>query len=637
MKVIYLLNNKIIVPFVLLFLLIPSSTLCQDKINFKAFGYIPNTIPDSLYQKLKNKTDTQAELNILYIIGKEHIRFGATDSILEYAKKMDSLLPFNKIKINEIKTKRLYAEGMYFSGLYDEALKFFIEGIEKSKNLPDDIETKWLKLGLGKVYLQKNEEDKALALFEECKKNTTNKPLKATINYYLGILKYRQQDYLKANYFFNKAEKLLNTKKSLKLILKINLYKGIIALEKEDTNKAIYIFEDVMTRSLANSYYDLYINTVLNFGRAYIKTGNYEDAKIILSTAYINAVQWNRLELQKKVINALRTVYSMKGDYKNAYNIMTQYVSISERVLNKQNTKVIKDLEYKYHTLEKEKEILQLKENQLIKENEINRQKTIKQAVLYGFLVLLIPILALLYMYYQKLQTQNQLNTQQKELNNRKIASLLSEQELKLAKTALGAQQEERTRIARELHDSIGGNLAGIKLQMSNFEGDLEKEIIYKVDETYELVRSISHDLIPKKIQENAFTLLINEYTENIKKNTDSAITFLTHPKEKVNNLPEKIKVQIYQITQELFTNTIKHAKAKNIELHFNIHNNVFQLLFEDDGIGFNTSEIYEGIGLTNIKNRIKQFNGSFIIDSTINRGTVTTIEIPLNKNYEKL
>ena len=607
----------------LVLLLCFNTVIGQEKVNFKAFGYMPNIIPDSVYHQLKHETDIDKKLNLIYNIGITHVHAGTTDSIVFYAKKIDSVISHTDEKLNnynsyQIKAKRLLGDGMYMNGLYDNALKAYIEGISMVKNSIKYSELGWLKLGLGKVYFQKEDYKKAEALFQECSKSIKDNELNTQANYCLGALKYMQDNIAEATVFFNEA--LASSEKSLKLILKIELYKGLIAWEKEKLNESLDIFKSVMDRSLEHNYYDLYIEAVLNFGKIYTELGRYEDAQIILSMAYTNAIQWNRFELQKKIINDLRRVFYAKGDYKNAYNLLTQYLNVSNKVLKRQNSIVIKDLEYKYQTLQKEK--------------EISRQKTIKQAFLYGFLALLIPILALLYVYYQKLQTQSQLNTKQKELNNRKIASLLSEQELKLARTSLGAQQEERTRIAQQLHDSIGGNLAGIKLRMSNMKS-LNKEgqeIILQVDETYELVRSISHDLIPRKFNENAFTALIGEYVQSIKQNVGFSIAFLTHPEEKIDNLSEAVKIQIYQIIQELFTNTIKYANAKNVDLHLTIYEKMFQLLFEDDGTGFNVKETQGGIGLSNIKNRIGQLNGKLAIDSALNRGTVVTIEIPLDE-----
>ena len=120
-------------------------------------------------------------------------------------------------------------------------------------------------------------------------------------------------------------------------------------------------------------------------------------------------------------------LYRIQEDYKNAYALMTQYVSVTNRIAKEQCTKEISELEIQYQTLQKENEINSLREEQLLKESEIKRQKTIKYAFLFGFLILLIPIAALLYVYYQKLQAQSQLNTQQEELNKQKVSSLIRE------------------------------------------------------------------------------------------------------------------------------------------------------------------------------------------------------------------
>ncbi len=311
---------------------------------------------------------------------------------------------------------------------------------------------------------------------------------------------------------------------------------------------------------------------------------------------------------------------------------MTQHQAISNQIIEQQNSKAIKEIEIKYQTLQKENEIYELKEVQRTKQSELEQQKTIKKAFLYGFLVLLIPIIALLYVYYQKLQTQSQLNKQQEELNSQKIAALLNSQELELARTSLDAQQEERHRIAKQLHDSIGSNLAGIKLQLANLKSssNFQKEVMNQVNETYELVRDISHDLVPKKFNQNTFTFLLEKYIGQLQKNSTIEITFSAHPKEKINRLPERLKVELYQITQELFTNTLKHADASAVEIHLNIHDEMFQLIFEDDGNGFDSEKFRKGIGLQNIESRLQQLEATLMLDSAPTRGTVITIEIPL-------
>jgi len=312
---------------------------------------------------------------------------------------------------------------------------------------------------------------------------------------------------------------------------------------------------------------------------------------------------------------------------------MTQSRSINSAIIENQNQRLIKDLELKYETLKKEKKIDKLQEDQLVKEAEINRQKTIKYAFLIGFLVLLVPIILLLIVYYQKLQTQSLLNIQQESINQQEVKNLLQAQELELAKNAISVQAKERDRIARELHDSIGGNLAGIKLKMNSL-GDHKPEfrqILNQLDTTHNQVRDISHSLIPKEFETTAFTNLIYNYIKNISQNSSIDLSFEVFPKDVINAIDAQLQVAIFNMIKELVTNALKHANAKEIIIQLTApsEEKSIELIYEDDGVGFDLDKVKKGIGINNIETRVADFNGTISINTAINRGTVISISIP--------
>ncbi|WP_299123397.1 sensor histidine kinase [uncultured Winogradskyella sp.] len=326
-------------------------------------------------------------------------------------------------------------------------------------------------------------------------------------------------------------------------------------------------------------------------------------------------------------------LYNAKGDYENAYNLMTQYQAVSREIADKQNQRLVKDLELKYETLEKEKEIDKLQEDQLLQEAEIERQKTIKYAFLIGFLVLLIPIILLLVVYYQKLQTQSLLNTQQEAMNQQEVKNLLQTQELELAKNAISVQSKERGRIARELHDSIGGNLAGIKLKMNSL-GDNKPEfrqILNQLDTTYNQVREISHSLIPEEFETTVFTDLLGDYIQTISEDSSLNLRFEAYPKDFLNTINVQLQVGLLNIIKELVTNAMKHSEAEEIIIQLTSPSNEkgIELIYEDDGIGFDLEKVNKGIGLNNMETRVAEFNGTISINTAKNRGTVISISIP--------
>jgi len=182
------------------------------------------------------------------------------------------------------------------------------------------------------------------------------------------------------------------------------------------------------------------------------------------------------------------------------------------------------------------------------------------------------------------------------------------------------------------MHDSVGGNLAAIKLQFSQLYNHPDKlKLIYsQLDDTYEQVRNLSHNLLPKKIRENDFVFLVKEYIHTVEDASEITINLSFYDEEKINTLSKILQNELFSIFQELTTNTLKYAKAKTIDIQLDVLNECLFFVYEDDGIGFDLSMITLGIGLTNIKNRVENYNGILHIDSKPNRGTNINIEIPL-------
>src|SRR5690606_3204440 len=148
-----------------------------------------------------------------------------------------------------------------------------------------------------------------------------------------------------------------------------------------------------------NGLYDLHIDAQNQIGNIWYNEGHYEQAQMALSMTYINAIRWNKLEQQKRLLNNLRFIFVKQGDYENAYNIMTQYLDVSNNIADNQNEKEIKELEIKYETLQKENKITTLENEQLTKDNIISKQKITRNVILIAFVIILIPIIALLYVY----------------------------------------------------------------------------------------------------------------------------------------------------------------------------------------------------------------------------------------------
>ncbi|SIO00367.1 tetratricopeptide repeat-containing sensor histidine kinase [Chitinophaga niabensis] len=598
-------------------LMIIFSGLAQNPGTFVGYGTLPVKTPDSLLQQLKHAGNIKEKMRAAQPLLAFHASHGTTDSVIFYAQQLIAEANENPDKAT---LYNMLAKAYQDKGLYEEALRFYLEGIRITETLGDTASFNDNKLGIANVYFARNEYNKAITAYNELLATTLDEQIKHIVYRQLSQIHLERKELVKAQEYAAKALTFFHQSGQLKNELQAKLTLGIIAELNQHADTAFTIYNEVINIAQQRQFFDVYINAGQRLGDLLIAKQDYENARGLLTMVYANAMQWNDMKAQLKVLNSLRNLHAAMGDYKNAYALMTQLMGISREVQDKQNKREINELEIKYQTAQKEKEILN-------KENELSQQKTIKYSLLIGFLAILLPVIGLLYMYYQKLQAQSKLNATMEEMNQQKITALLKDKELELLKASVTGQEKERKRIAGELHDSIGGNLAAIKLQLSNLG---VKALIKQVDETYHQVRDLSHDLVPQKFNNTGFTELIAGYLRQFDLPGNARISFQAYPPEEIERIETTLKVEIYKIMQELITNAQKHSQASKVEIQLTQFDGMLKLLFEDNGKGFATETTRQGIGLQNIRERLKLFDGVLSIDSFPSKGTVIDIEIPL-------
>ncbi|MFD0860705.1 tetratricopeptide repeat protein [Sungkyunkwania multivorans] len=591
------------------------------------------TNPQYSYLQLSEISNDRTASDKLRATARLHLgsyfnNIGVVDSAIFYAQR--SLFHLNEKK-HIAKAYRILGSSYRRSGKIDKALDFLYESLKISEEIQYKEMISITKSDLGIHYVNKKEYDKALKfLHESIEAAETDQAVYG--NYVnIGVLYFYKGDLDNAQKYFMKAFELTPLEKDPKVASTLALNIGDVFYEKKDLKKAGEYFDKSKEIADDHGFKDKSINASVHKAKVVQGLGNPNEAIFILNNALEDAKELSNLEIQKRIHERLVSIYSDLDDYKAANKALRNFHIVKDSIANLRQEKEVTELEVKYETATKEKEILELKEDQLMISEEIKRQRLLKKVFFIGFLIILIPIIGLLYVYYQKLQVRNKYNEQKEEMHKERISSFLKERELQLANTYALAQNEERDRIARELHDSIGGNLAAIKLQMvdMNHDDNMKQDIIQQLDDTYEQVREIAHDLVPKKISQTAFTSYISDYIKNIENVSAPDITFIPHPVERVNAIDENQKAEIFKILQELLTNALKHAKAKVIEICLNAYDDSIEILFEDDGVGFEPKKTSKGIGLSNIGKRLRMLEAKMDIDTAKNRGTAIRIEIP--------
>ena len=365
---------------------------------------------------------------------------------------------------------------------------------------------------------------------------------------------------------------------------------------------------------------------LIQLGNTYLKLNQPSLAKSYFDKAELINIKETSYENNAALYDGYARFYDIVGDANSANRYLKLFIQYKDSLYNENKHNQITDLETKYQT---EKKDLEISEQAFKIENaelEISKRKSQFQLMVIS----VSAILLLIYLFYHR----NKLK--QKALLD---AELLHQQELR-NKVIIEAEEKERIRIAKDLHDGVGQQLSAVKMHLSVLSenntlktdkiNDSFNTLLTMVDEAVKEVRSVSHNMMPNALLTSGISAAFREFVNKISTtgslNVDLQIVGLTG---RLNSSTETV---LYRVLQECVSNIVKHAQANYISIQLIKHNNHLNMIIEDNGKGFDTQKLnsFEGIGLKNIISRVQFLNGSVDFDSTIGNGTTVNIEIPL-------
>jgi len=318
----------------------------------------------------------------------------------------------------------------------------------------------------------------------------------------------------------------------------------------------------------------------------------------------------NRSKLEKEL-----------GNEAEAYRYLRMYTSIKDSSIKAESARTVEFLEAQYQFESKQKEILQLQKDKLLQSVSISQKSTINY-LLIAALVIVVAAMVLGYFNYK-----------QKQLLQRKVITQMeTDQELLATRMVLHGQEEERRRLARDLHDGLGGMLSGVKHSFQRSrdkmgttagEGQSFDRSVEMLDESIAELRRIAHDLGPESLLKYGISAAIKDYCTNI--NKSEAVNVIYQPLQQ-----EPIKIDqsksgvIYRIVQELLNNVLKHSGAKTAIVQLSQERDRLSVTVEDDGKGIDLENLKKarGMGWNNIRSRIEYLKGSLDVKSDPGKGT---------------
>ncbi len=372
-------------------------------------------------------------------------------------------------------------------------------------------------------------------------------------------------------------------------------------------------------------------NIFINQSKVFIETGRYNKAQIVLDSALANATKYKQRKFIADVYYRNYELSKKLGNESLALDFFILHDIFEDSLLNEEKTEQIAHMKVRYDTEQKEKALLieKAENERLAKENALaqisvyNRNKWIIGISSVGLIVI----------FFLLFLSQRNKRKAQAE----KDAAIIGERE-KGMKAIFDAQEEERKRIAKDLHDGIGQQVSAIKMFFQSLSGSFindKPELKEDVDKISKMitdagtdVRTISHQMMPRALTELGLVEALEDMVDKSFSKSEIECNFEHY--NVTDRLPANVEIGLYRIAQELLNNIIKHSKALKVDVQLMKMQNHCLLIVQDDGKGISEDAKSDGIGMMNINNRLRSLNGEMNMESGSGVGTIATIRIAL-------
>jgi signal transduction histidine kinase len=397
---------------------------------------------------------------------------------------------------------------------------------------------------------------------------------------------------------------------------------GNIFLARKEYSKALGLYQESLRIRERIGDSKGISSTLSRIGTVYVETQDYKKANEALQRSLKIAQRISVPEEKLGALIALAKLKSLTHQTDSSFILMNRYIALKDSLYDTRLKQQIVDVQTQYETDKLEQDLNLIKKDKEFTEIKLQQRKT--EIWLLIFVIISITG-AGIFLFYRHQQKQKAAV----------IAERILVQEARI-NAVFQAQEEERRRIAKELHDGIGQTINAIKMNYTGLAEKIDqpelardfKKVEKMLENAGSEVRNISHQMIPRELEQFGLIPAVEGMLALYFEKTPLEVQFEhTGFTERVE---QKIELVLFRVLQELVSNVVKHSRANilNVQLiRFNTH---VVLNVTDDGIGFNVDSMEKsGIGLLNMASRIEAINGHLHFDSDPGKGTTVTIRTP--------
>lgn len=563
-----------------------------------------------------------------------------------------------------------HAKKVSQKGDIDKSIEYKLSGLKLAKELGDESLLIEYYVGFGTSYAYKNEPDKSLFYLNQAEDLATKKENRSflwNVFYQKGVLEVTRKNYEEGtNYYLRMWDEIKDygntSRKRFVLYILVDYFSqidkpnelakftGLLADAYQEANPNLpsghmpikNIFEKntepeniprlkkaiAISDSLNNINSLAYSSIAL--ANTYIANKRAKEAVTTLNRAIKKVEKTQKPQVLIDLYLKMEDAAVAASDFENAYKYKAKEGKIRDSLASERMQENIAEVEVKYDTEKKERKIAE--QNLELKKEEQQKQKSI-----YG-LIALVALLLLSFLFFRyRLKSQRTIASQTEAIQKQEITELQQKNKLLALNSMIEGQEVERLRIAKDLHDSLGGLLSTVKAHFTTIQNEIKQleefnltdKTNHLIDEACIEVRRISYNMMPHALSISRLKGAIEDFGSQL--NDEGYKTTI-----EISNLPEiesTKEVMIYRLLQEIISNIRKHADAKEILIQLLGNEDGVNLIIEDDGKGFNYKKaIKKGVlGLKSINSRVQFLDGTIDWDTQKDGGTSILINIPIS------
>jgi len=574
---------------------------------------------DSLNFVINNSNSNKEKVKAYFLL-EEKLLFRDFDACLSASQNGAELAS----KINDSSSFGGFQDAIgrayYFKGDYDSAAIYYYKALAILRRTGDRSREAITLNDLGKLYRKTKDLDRALQMYDEAfdiYKKMNDENGMATILNESGVVFEYKEDYTEAISRYKRSLAIRQKMNdSVGIAYSLNFIGGAATLQKNFREAEDNLLRSLQLRKLLKDSFSIALSYG-DLGFMYKEENDLDKAIEQYNLSNAIAIDMKFMDLMLSNYRELAAIAEKKGDYSLALDYYKKQTGLKDSIYSGDKMKQIEQLNAKYQAEKKEQQ-LKLQQAEISRKNYLLAGITLAAAllVLFG------------YTFFRKRRLQNKMMLQ---------AEVMKQQDL-ATKAVINAEENERKRIAADLHDGVGQMMSAAKMNLSAFENEITfkdetqkvsfEKLIGLVDESCKEIRSVSHQMMPNALLKSGLASAVKEFIDKI----DNRIIKINLHAEGLNDrLDSNTETVLYRVIQECVNNVIKHSGAANLDISLIRDADGISATVEDNGQGFDTTDKqkFDGIGLKNIRSRVEFLKGTVDFDSSPGKGTLVAIHIP--------